>query len=79
MQIYFLIKSILLDCPSEKIVLQHREESNIFILHLFTIQYEIGKHIQKHEKLHKDASDITISLFIAANPKLHKNVELFFT
>ena len=72
---------MLLGCPSAKIVLKQREESNIFILHLLTIQYEIGKHIQKHvrkhiqkhvqkhEKLHKDATDITIPLFVAANPK----------
>lgn len=74
-----MIKSILLGCPSEKIVLKQREESNNSILHLLTIQYEIGKHIQEHEKLHKDASDITFPLFIAANQKLRKKkVELFF-
>ena len=42
------------------------------------IQYEIGKHIQKHEKLHKDTSDITIALFIAANPKLYKKSGIVF-
>jgi hypothetical protein len=73
-----VIKSILLGCPSEKIVLKQREEINSFILHLLTIQYEIGIHIQKRGNLHKDASDIRITLFIAANPKRRKKVVLFF-
>jgi len=78
MQIYFVIKSILLGCPSEKIVLKQREESNIFISHLLMVQYKVGIHIEKHGNLQKDVSDIMIPLFIAASPKLRKKVELFF-
>jgi len=79
MQIYFLIKSIFLGCPSEKIVLKQREESNIFILHLLTIRYKIGIHTQKHGNLHKYVSDITIPLFIAANTKLRKKKWNYFS
>jgi hypothetical protein len=79
MQVYFAIKSILLGCPREKIGLKQREEINIFILHLLTIQYEIEIQYKKHGNLHKDASDTTTSLIIAVNPRFRTKVVLFFT
>jgi len=78
MQIYFVIKSILLGCPREKIGLKQREEINIFILDLLTAQYEIGIQYKKHGNLHKDASDTMIALIIAVNPKFRTKVVLFF-